>query len=111
MNVSEFCIIRPHNQLDSRGGQDLKQQILAIAGQKYTLWVIDMSDVEFIDSSGLGALIVAQKTARQQGCRIVLCHLSGATRMIFEITQLDRVFEIVDELDRILSDSQPLLSA
>ena len=111
MNVSEFCINRPHNQLDSRGGQDLKQQISAIANPKFALWVIDMSEVEFIDSSGLGALIVAQKTAKQQGCRIVLCNLSSSNRMIFEITQLDRVFEMVDEWDQVLSDSQTLVSA
>ncbi|MGC9527856.1 MAG: STAS domain-containing protein [Limnospira sp.] len=111
MNVSECCVIRPQNRLDSRGGQDLKQQISAIAHPKSALWIIDMSEVEFIDSSGLGALIVAQKIARQQGCQIILCHLSGATRMIFEITQLDRVFKIVDQSDPMLSDSQPLLSA
>lgn len=111
MNSARLRLIKPQHKLDSQGSEDLKKQVLAIAGEQYSVWVIDMSHVEFIDSSGLGALVVAQKTAKKNGCRLVVSHLSDVTRMVFEITQLDRVFEIVDHFDNITADSQTLLSA
>ncbi|XZN93896.1 MAG: STAS domain-containing protein [Microcoleus sp.] len=37
--------------------------------------------------------------ARQRGCRLVICNLSATVRLIFEITQLDQLFEIFDSFD------------
>jgi anti-anti-sigma factor len=55
--------------------------------------VIDCSDLEFIDSTGLSALTAARK---KTGKTIVLQGLSAQCRRVFEITGLDQVFELVD---------------
>ena len=55
---------------------------------------VDMAGVTFIDSSGLGVLVSALKRAREQQGTIVVEHLDGAPRKVFEITGLLEPFGI-----------------
>ena len=55
------------------------------------IWV-DMADVTFIDSSGLGVLVGALKRARQREGSVVVRNLSGAPHKVFEITGLLEIF-------------------
>ena len=57
--------------------------------------VVDMSQVESLDSAGLIALVSALK-------RLCLFSVPPAIRILFELTQLDRAFEMVDELPQSL---------
>ncbi|KKD35504.1 MAG: STAS domain-containing protein [Limnoraphis robusta] len=107
----QHILLQPEPRLDLQGGNALKQQVLAIPPEPPQLWIIDLAEVEFIDSSGLGALVTALKSARRLGCRLVLCHPSATVKLIFEITQLDRVFEIFDQLEAVFSTETELLSA
>ena len=62
-----------------------------------------MAAVDFIDISGICALVGGLNAARHRGCRLVTCNLSATLRLIFEITQLDQLFEIFDSFDQIIS--------
>jgi anti-sigma B factor antagonist len=55
---------------------------------------VDMADVTFIDSSGLGALVSALKRARDDQGTIVVENIEGAPRKVFEITGLLEPFGI-----------------
>jgi anti-sigma B factor antagonist len=57
------------------------------------IWV-DMGQVSFIDSSGLGVLVGALKRARQREGSVVVRNLSGAPRKVFEITGLLEIFGV-----------------
>jgi anti-anti-sigma factor len=61
-----------------------------------------MSQVESLDSAGLIALVSALKQARQLQKRLCLFSVPPAIRILFELTQLDRAFEMVDELPQSL---------
>jgi len=54
--------------------------------------LLDMQGVEFINSSGLGALVSVLKDVRIAGGRLALCHLARYVKEIFEVTQLANVF-------------------
>ena len=58
--------------------------------------VINMSGVGFIDSSGLSSLVKGLKHCRENGGELYLCNLQQAVRIIFELTRLDRTFDIFD---------------
>lgn len=94
-NRKEF-LLQLEGCLDSQGGKWLQQQLDSIAPRRYKLWVIDLSGVEFIDSFGLASLIAGLNTATQSDARFVLCGLRPSAKLIFEITQLDRVFTIFE---------------
>lgn len=96
LEESKSVLIQPQGLLDSQGGASLQQQLSAIEHQRYPLWILDLSQVEFIDSAGLFALVSGLNTASRNQCRLVVCNLPPAVQIIFEITQLDQAFEIFE---------------
>jgi len=56
---------------------------------------VNMQTVTFLDSTALSALVITLKRAREQGGDLRLCCLQQPVRMIFELTRLDKVFEIL----------------
>jgi anti-anti-sigma factor len=57
--------------------------------------VIDLGDVTFIDSSGLGALISLRNAARQSGADLVLTRVSPAVARLFELAGVQDTFDVV----------------
>jgi anti-anti-sigma factor len=55
--------------------------------------VLDLTDVSYIDSSGLGALVSIYMSARRQHCELKLINLSRRLQQLFHITKLSSVFE------------------
>jgi anti-anti-sigma factor len=97
----EEVVLQPQGRLDTAGGDSLNQQWATLAPRRYKVWIVDLSRIEFIDSSGLVALVAGLNTATQSGTRLVLCGLRPSARLIFEITQLDRAFSIFENYDAI----------
>ncbi|MEG4498584.1 STAS domain-containing protein [Microcoleus sp. F10-C6] len=110
-NFNQHIVLQPHNCLDSQAGSILQQQLAEIVPECHKLWVIDMTAVDFIDSSGLCALVGGLNAARHRGCRLVICNLSATVKLIFEITQLDQLFEIFDSFEQVISTETPALVA
>lgn len=55
----------------------------------------DMTGTEHVDSRGLGVLVQALMKARRRGRRVALAGLRPDVRLVFEVTRVDRVFEIL----------------
>ena len=72
--------------------------------------VVDLGNVEFIDSSGLGALISSLKVLRGNGGDLVLCSMSSQVHTVFEITRLLRVFEVFNDVETALDNAPRALS-
>lgn len=56
--------------------------------------VVDLSHVQFIDSSGLGALLAIQRSLNKQGGALKLAHLNKNIQMMFEIVSMHRILDI-----------------
>ncbi|MGH7998345.1 MAG: STAS domain-containing protein, partial [Brasilonema sp.] len=56
--------------------------------------LIDFKEVTFMDSSGLGALVLAFKALHSVDINLVLCSINEQLRILFELTSMDKVFEI-----------------
>lgn len=63
------------------------------SGAKY--FEFDMTKVGYIDSSGLGVLVAVQKQTVKMGGRVTLRGLNGLVSELFQLTRLNKVFEIV----------------
>ena len=61
-----------------------------------TKLVIDMANVTFLDSSGLGAFIKIWRDFTGKSGEMKLCRLDPAVRSVFDLTRLSRVFQIYD---------------
>jgi len=67
---------------------------LLAAGQKKV--VLNMTDVTYIDSAGLGALVAAHHSARTQGASLKLSNLGSKFKEILQVTKLLTVFDVYD---------------
>ncbi|NEQ86105.1 MAG: STAS domain-containing protein, partial [Moorea sp. SIO2I5] len=56
--------------------------------------LINFQDVTFMDSSGLGALVLALKTVRAAGGKMFICSVNEQIKMLFDLTSMDKVFDI-----------------
>lgn len=87
--------------LDAGNVQQFRQEMepLCEAG---ALVLCDLGQVEFIDSSGVGALLVLHRKARAQGGSIRFCGLNKRVRQVLELVRMQQVFEIYDTLESAL---------
>ncbi len=85
--------------LDSRLSSLYKQEFVAMKDEGTTQVVVDLTEVDFIDSSGLGALLLGRRlfTADEGDLRIIGAH--EKVLHMFKIAKLDRVFEFFDTQD------------
>lgn len=90
-------IVQPSGILDSGRANLLRREISDIAEKGVDIVLIDLQDVSFIDSSGLGGLVSAYKTVRTSGGKLFLCSLNDQVQMLFELTKMQRVFEIFSD--------------
>jgi len=56
--------------------------------------LIDLANVSFMDSSGVGGLVIALKRVQAAGGTLALCSLNGQARMLFELAAMDQMFTI-----------------
>ncbi len=99
----QLILLQPQGRLDLEGAKTLEKQLAGLMPQRQDLWVIDLAKVDFMDSAGLVTLATGLKAARESGCRMVLCNMQDSVRLIFELTQLDSVFEIFQSYDALLT--------
>ena len=68
-----------------------------IAGPQSRI-LLDLGQVSFIDSSGIGVLVGAHRRAEEAGARIGLAAPNAGVRRVFELTRTDRVLRIYDSV-------------
>lgn len=66
--------------------------------------VVNLEEVQFLDSTGLSTLVDGMKRSRSQDGDLHLCGLQQPVRMIFELTRLDKVFQIYLDEDAATKD-------
>ena len=86
--------VEPSGILDGTKATSFRQQISKQVDAGAGVVVIDLKGVTFMDSSGLGALVLALKTVRAAGRKLVICSINEQIKMLFELTSIDQVFRI-----------------
>jgi anti-sigma B factor antagonist len=89
-------------RLDAHNSGDLKAQMLKLFEEGKNSLVIDLQEVRFVDSSGLGALVSGFKNASSRNGNLKLSGLQLQVKSMFELTRLHRVFEIYSDVDEAL---------
>ena len=85
-------------RLDANIAPDLKAEVAGIIESGTSRIMLDLERVQFMDSSGLGAVISSFKLTGQKG-EFVICNMNEAVREIFTLTHMDRLFEIYPNAD------------
>lgn len=90
-------------RLDAHNSGELKSQMLSLFEEGKNHIIIDLGEVRFVDSSGLGALVSGFKNASARNGNLKLCGLQPQVKSMFELTRLHRVFEIFSGVDDALA--------
>jgi len=91
-------ILSPHGRLVI--GPELEQlraRVQALVASGKTRLILDLAAVDYIDSSGLGQLVVCHTTLNKPGGGLRLLHLNSRNMELMVITKLYTVFEIFDD--------------
>lgn len=94
---SKTTVVQPSGHINVDNAAILKQKLTeTVSSNDSSSLLIDMSKVESLDSHGLMALVSTMTLAQRMNKHFGLFGISPSVRIVFELTQLDRVFEIAE---------------
>ena len=88
-------------ELDIASTPQFEEGLAEVEGDTPGTLVVDLRRVEFIDSTGLRAVIAADERARAAGRRFVVVRGPAAVERVFSVTQLDQRLDLVDDPDSV----------
>lgn len=89
-------------EIDINTSPQVKKAFDKLVKDKQKKIVINLGRVSYIDSSGLATLVEALKNLRNYGGRLKLTDLSSKVKSLFEITKLEKLFDIADTAEEAL---------
>jgi anti-anti-sigma factor len=96
--AAPLSIIKPAGVIDGIQANQLRHQVDELVASGNNFVMLDLADVNFIDSSGLSAMIIALKMLRIAGGDLYLCSIAEPVQNLLRMTQMDRLFENLDPL-------------
>ena len=85
-------------KLDSQISPSLKSELVVLNADEFSNIVIDLTDTRYCDSSGLSAILVANRLCKNSGGSFVLCGLQRSVSKLISISQLDTILNITPTL-------------
>lgn len=93
-------IISPVGNIDFSNSQVLKEELLKFLEKGYQKVIIDFSEVESIDSSGLGKILLFHKRIKEKNGELIIKNVkSSYIKNMFELIHLNKVIDIENDLD------------
>ena len=83
--------------LSAGGDVQLKDKIQSLLQQGHKKILLDLGNVSYVDSAGLGQLVQATVTASKNGGKLKLLHLTKRLNDLLVVTKLSTVFDIVEK--------------
>ncbi len=101
--VGQVAVVNLSGRMDLNSGTMLKEEMKKLFERNVTNIHLNMTAVEFINSSGLGSLVSLMKEIRLLKGRMTMSNLASYVKEIFDITQLSHIFEIFATEEEALS--------
>lgn len=96
----QYVILTPlEEKIDSLLAPKLKSELLTIRAEGYANMVLDMSQVQYVDSSGLSALLVGDREFGNHGGIFVIAGAREHVMKLIKISMLDKKLNLVQTLE------------
>ena len=92
-------VIPISGSFNASSSQEFQQNIQEVIASGIKIVLIDCHGVTFMDSSGLGTLVLTFKTLQECGIKMVISSINEQVRMLFELTGMDSKFTIIPSQD------------
>ncbi len=101
-------LVRPEGRVDADTADRLRDLLLELASESARTVVVDLEAVDFIDSSGLSALVAGFKSLTRSGGVLHLSRPKPQAQTALRLTQLDRVFTVFDGVEEAFASDESL---
>lgn len=105
-----FTIKLTSSKLDSFAGSELFSKVeswvsanVMMNSKEVPVLVVDMENVEFIDSQGLQKLVACLRLMQSQKSNLLLCSQQPSVRLVLEITRVDQLFAVFPSVDKFIN--------
>ncbi len=88
MKSDDIYIINVNGELDLYNSYKLKDLVIKMLDKKVFKFIINLNDVEYIDSSGIGALIFICSTLKKSNLNLYISNIRGSVKKVIELTKL-----------------------
>lgn len=92
----QVVVLELAGEIDMQCSTTLRSKFMELFSDQPRVLVVNMTQVGFMDSSGLATLVEALKWCHRNGSQLKLVGLAEAVRGVFEIARLDSLFQIYD---------------
>lgn len=92
-------VLEVGGEVDVYTAPKLREKLVELVGEGHYQIIVDMTKVEFLDSTGLGVLVGALKRVRSNDGDLYLVCTQPRIRKVFEVTGLTKVFSLFDTVD------------
>jgi anti-sigma B factor antagonist len=92
-----FQVVALHGEVDMHSATGLRERLLTALKTPSGL-IVDMSEVSFIDSSGIAILVEGYKRAKQNSQTFALAGVRAAPMQVLQLTRLDKVFPLFQDV-------------
>lgn len=103
-SLDSWTVVSVYGELDVASAPTLREQLIELVASGSHKLVLDLEGLDFLDSTGLGAIISALKRARTNGGDLRLVCTQSRIRRLFEITALDKAFPLFPSLDSAIEE-------
>lgn len=90
-------VLEPSGLIDNEGGTQIRRDVSDLLELGIEAILIDCTNITFMDSSGLGALVATLHHVRKQEAQLYLCSLNDQVGIILELTKMDKIFDILPD--------------
>lgn len=102
--INEILLITPHSKrIDAAVSTTFKGQIVDLINRGNYFLILNLTEVEFLDSSGLGAIISIFKSVSENGS-LILFGLQKQLTNLVKLTRMDKVFKITETEEQALKE-------
>jgi len=103
-NVKEYPVLRLAGELDLSSVPDVRRAIRALIDDGFVNFLINLTNLEFIDSSGLGVLVGGLARVREKQGEIKIVCANRRILRVFEMTRLTQLFEVYQDEESATED-------
>jgi len=90
----DTLLLNPGRILDNSNAHEMVAMITSACSRGFKYVIIDMCDLEFLSSAGVGSILGTVENLRESGGDLILCNLSGTIQHVFEVLDLDEYLTI-----------------
>jgi anti-sigma B factor antagonist len=102
----ENYIIDVNGEMDLYNSYKLKELVMKMLEKKVEHFIINLENVDYIDSSGIGALIYICSTIRKMSLRLIITNIHGSVKKVIELTKLMGYFPITQTIEEALQSME-----